>query len=46
VPIKRLGTQDQYGQSGKPEDLFKEYGIDPESIYQEAKAFVKKAVPA
>lgn len=39
--IKRLGTQDQFGQSGKPEDLFKEYGLDPESIYQSAKAFVQ-----
>ncbi|MCA9841300.1 MAG: transketolase family protein [Cyanobacteria bacterium HKST-UBA03] len=40
VPVKRLGTQDRFGQSGKPDDLFKEYGLDPDSIYAEAKAFV------
>lgn len=39
--VKRLGTQDRFGQSGKPDDLFKEYGIDAESIYTEAKAFLK-----
>lgn len=41
VPVKRLGTEDRFGQSGKPEDLFKEYGLDPESIYQKALAFVQ-----
>ena len=46
VPVKRLGTQDQFGQSGKPEDLFKAYGLDPESIYEAAKAFVKQPAMA
>jgi transketolase len=42
VPIKRLGTRDEYGQSGKPEDLFKAYRLDPESIYEEARDWVKQ----
>lgn len=41
--VRRLGTRDRFGQSGKPADLFKEYGLDPDTVYQEAKAFVKRA---
>ncbi|MBY0449530.1 MAG: transketolase family protein [Cyanobacteria bacterium] len=41
VPVKRLGTQDRFGQSGKAEDLFKEYGIDWTSIVEAAKNFVQ-----
>lgn len=41
VPVKRMGTEDQYGQSGKPEDLFTAYGLDPESIYTTAKTFIQ-----
>lgn len=32
VPVKRLGTQDRFGQSGTAEDLFAEYGIDRPAI--------------
>ncbi|MFN8614496.1 MAG: transketolase family protein [Vampirovibrionales bacterium] len=32
VPVKRLGTQDRFGQSGTAEPLFKEYGIHWENI--------------
>lgn len=32
TPVKRLGTQDRFGQSGTDKDLFKEYGIDWEAI--------------
>lgn len=32
TPVKRLGTQDRFGQSGTGKALFKEYGIDHESI--------------
>jgi len=39
--IKRLGTQDEFGQSGKPDDLFKAYGLDPDSIYTAARTFVQ-----
>lgn len=41
TPVRRLGTQDRFGQSGTAEALFKEYGIDWEAIYNEALAFLK-----
>jgi transketolase len=40
TPVRRLGTQDRFGQSGTGEALFKEYGIDWESIYREALQWV------
>jgi transketolase len=36
VPVKRLGTQDRFGQSGQAADLFKEYGLDAEAIVRTA----------
>lgn len=42
VPVRRLGTKDRFGQSGKPSDLFKEYGLDPESIVKETLDFLGK----
>jgi len=41
TPVKRLGTQDRFGQSGTGEALFKEYGIDWEAIYNQAKNWLK-----
>ncbi|HEY9746544.1 MAG TPA: transketolase family protein [Oculatellaceae cyanobacterium] len=41
TPVRRLGTQDRFGQSGTAEALFKEYGIDWEAIYQAAIAWLK-----
>jgi transketolase len=41
--VRRLGTRDEFGQSGKPADLFKAYHLDPQSIYQAAQTFVKKS---
>ena len=32
VPVVRLGLQDVFGESGKPEDLFAKYGLDGEGI--------------
>jgi transketolase len=32
VPIKRLGIQDQFGQSGSPEELLAHYGLDAAHI--------------
>lgn len=40
IPGKRfgiLGIEDQFGQSGKPEDLFQTYGLTPEHICKRAK---------
>lgn len=41
TPVRRLGTQDRFGQSGTGEALFKEYGIDWEAIYQQALQWLK-----
>jgi len=32
VPIEMIGVNDSFGESGKPMDLLKKYGLDPESI--------------
>ncbi len=32
VPVKRVGVGDRFGQSGKPEQLLKEYGLTSEHI--------------
>lgn len=40
APLTRLGTQDRFGQSGTGDALFKEYGIDWESIYNKVLALV------
>ncbi|MEB3206479.1 MAG: transketolase family protein [Vampirovibrionales bacterium] len=37
TPIKRLGTQDRFGQSGTHAELFREYGIDAQAIIEAAK---------
>lgn len=38
--ILRLGIDDVFGQSGTPEQLFKEYGIDSQSIVTETQKFI------
>ena len=40
VPMMRVGTQDAFGKSGKPAQLFKEYGLTAENIAEN----VKKAI--
>ena len=42
TPVKRLGTQDRFGQSGTGEALFKEYGIDWEAIETTVVDWLKK----
>lgn len=32
VPFEQVGIQDRFGQSGKPQDLFREYGLTAEAI--------------
>jgi transketolase len=41
TPVRRLGTQDRFGQSGTGDALFKEYGIDWEAICSEAVKWLK-----
>ena len=33
--MKRIGVQDVYGESGKPDELYRKYGLDSESIAKE-----------
>lgn len=40
VPMLRVGTQDVFGRSGKPNDLLKMYGLDAETIKEKAKAAI------
>jgi len=41
VPLKRVGTQDVFGQSGKPAELFSLYGLTKENIVENVKEVLK-----
>jgi len=36
VPLKRVGIQDVFGESGKPDELLVKYGLTPDAIVQAA----------
>lgn len=38
VPMQRVGTEDVYGRSGKPELLLSMYGLDAKAVVEKAKA--------
>ena len=38
MPVRRVGVQDQFGQSGKPEKLLEAYGVTPQAVATAAKA--------
>ena len=38
MPLRRVGVQDAFGQSGKPEKLLEAYGITPKAVAEAAKA--------
>ncbi|MEK6983268.1 MAG: transketolase family protein [Nanoarchaeota archaeon] len=40
--MKRIGLQDIYAESGKPDELYRRYGLDAESIAEEIMRFVSK----
>ena len=40
--MKRIGLHDRYAESGRPDELYKKYGLDAESIAEESMKFVKK----
>ena len=42
VRVKRMGLQDVFGQSGKPDDLLKEYGLTAEAIAETAETFLRE----
>ena len=41
VPMLRIGTQDVFGQSGKPAELFEVYGLTAENIKNKCKEVIK-----
>ncbi len=41
VPIRRVGVQDRFGESGETEDLFKAFKLTPEDIARAVRAAVK-----
>ena len=41
VPMRRVGTQDVFGQSGKPNELLELYGLTAENIAKNVKEVVK-----
>ena len=41
VPMRVVGVQDAFGQSGAPDDLMKAYGLKAENIVQAAKEVIK-----
>lgn len=40
IPMKIMGVQDQFGQSGDPDELIAHYGLDAESIKAEILKFI------
>lgn len=40
VPVKRLGIQDVFGQSGTPDELIEHYGLSPSRIADTARKFL------
>jgi len=40
VPIEMIGVNDSFGESGKPMELLKKYGLDPESIVAAAEKVI------
>ncbi len=42
IPIQYVGTKDTFGESGKPEDLLKKYGLDTPDIVKAAEIAMSK----
>jgi transketolase len=42
LPVKRVGVRDQFGQSGKAEELMAKYGLTAEKFIEDALALLKK----
>ena len=40
IPFEKIGVQDRFGQSGKPDDVLAEYGLDVASIAARIEKFV------
>lgn len=44
TPIEMVAVQDSFGESGKPTDLLKKYGLTPENIVKACEAVIKRRV--
>jgi len=42
VPMEFIGVDDQFGQSGTPDELIKHYGMDTESIIKSVHKILKR----
>lgn len=42
VPMQIIGIEDTFGESGKPEELYKKYGISAEKIVEKTKNLLQK----
>ena len=42
VPLKRIGVQDRFGESGKPDELMGAYGLRAKDIVKAAKEVIKR----
>lgn len=42
IKMKRIGVQDQYGESGSPEELLEKFGFSAKRVYREVMKMVKK----
>lgn len=42
VPMKRIGTLDTFGESGKPDELLKKYGLTKEEIVKAVEETIKR----
>jgi transketolase len=40
--VYRIGMNDRFGESGKPEDLYKKYGFDSKSVYEKVLSLWKE----
>ena len=40
--MKRIGVEDRYGESGKPDELYDKYGLSAKHIVNKVKAVIKK----
>ena len=38
----RIGMEDRYGESGKPDELYEKYGLNANNVARKVKGFVKK----
>ena len=41
VPVKMIGIQDRFGESGPALELLHKFGLDAEGVYAQVKAFVQ-----